>query len=46
MIVWIDPERNETDALFDLVELEGREVPGIGCGDGRARGATPTVPRT
>ncbi len=30
-----DPEGNETDALFDLVELEGREVLEIGCGDGR-----------
>jgi cyclopropane fatty-acyl-phospholipid synthase-like methyltransferase len=31
-----DPEGNETDALFDLVELEGREVLEIGCGDGSA----------
>jgi 2-polyprenyl-3-methyl-5-hydroxy-6-metoxy-1,4-benzoquinol methylase len=31
----IDLESNETDALFDLVELEGREVLEIGCGDGR-----------
>jgi 2-polyprenyl-3-methyl-5-hydroxy-6-metoxy-1,4-benzoquinol methylase len=30
-----DPEGNETDALFDLVELEGGEVLEIGCGDGR-----------
>jgi 2-polyprenyl-3-methyl-5-hydroxy-6-metoxy-1,4-benzoquinol methylase len=30
-----DPEGNETDALFDLVELEGREVLEIGSGDGR-----------
>jgi 2-polyprenyl-3-methyl-5-hydroxy-6-metoxy-1,4-benzoquinol methylase len=30
-----DPEGNETNALFDLVELEGREVLEIGCGDGR-----------
>ena len=30
-----DPEGNETDALFDLVDLEGREVLEIGCGDGR-----------
>jgi len=35
MTVRIDPEGNETDALFDLVELEGREVLEIGCGDGR-----------
>jgi 2-polyprenyl-3-methyl-5-hydroxy-6-metoxy-1,4-benzoquinol methylase len=30
-----DPEGNETDALFDLIELKGREVLEIGCGDGR-----------
>ena len=35
MSVRIDPEGNETDALFDLVELQGREVLEIGCGDGR-----------
>ena len=35
MTVRIDPEGHETDALFDLVELEGREVLEIGCGDGR-----------
>jgi 2-polyprenyl-3-methyl-5-hydroxy-6-metoxy-1,4-benzoquinol methylase len=35
MAVRIDPEGNETDALFDLVELEEREVLEIGCGDGR-----------
>ena len=35
MTVRIDPECNETDALFDLVEVEGREVLEIGCGDGR-----------
>ncbi len=35
MTVRIDPEGNETDALFDLVELEGRNVLEIGCGDGR-----------
>jgi 2-polyprenyl-3-methyl-5-hydroxy-6-metoxy-1,4-benzoquinol methylase len=33
--VRIDPERHETDALFDLIELDGREVLEIGCGDGR-----------
>jgi 2-polyprenyl-3-methyl-5-hydroxy-6-metoxy-1,4-benzoquinol methylase len=33
--VRIDPEGNETDALFDLVDVEGREVLEIGCGDGR-----------
>jgi 2-polyprenyl-3-methyl-5-hydroxy-6-metoxy-1,4-benzoquinol methylase len=35
MTVRTDPEGNETDALFDLVQLEGREVLEIGCGDGR-----------
>ena len=35
MTVRIDPEGNETDALFDLVDVEGREVLEIGCGDGR-----------
>ncbi len=35
MTLRIDPEGNETDALFDLVELDGREVLEIGCGDGR-----------
>ena len=35
MTIRIDPEGNETDALFDLVEVEGREVLEIGCGDGR-----------
>jgi 2-polyprenyl-3-methyl-5-hydroxy-6-metoxy-1,4-benzoquinol methylase len=35
MTVRIDPEGHETGALFDLVELEGREVLEIGCGDGR-----------
>jgi 2-polyprenyl-3-methyl-5-hydroxy-6-metoxy-1,4-benzoquinol methylase len=35
MTIRIDPEGNETDALFDLVDVEGREVLEIGCGDGR-----------
>jgi len=35
MTIRIDPEGDETDALSDLVELEGREVLEIGCGDGR-----------
>jgi 2-polyprenyl-3-methyl-5-hydroxy-6-metoxy-1,4-benzoquinol methylase len=35
MTVRTDPEGHETDTLFDLVELEGREVLEIGCGDGR-----------
>jgi SAM-dependent methyltransferase len=33
--IWNDPEGNETNALFDLVELDDREVLEIGCGDGR-----------
>jgi len=35
MTIRTDPEGNETDALFDLVDFEGREVLEIGCGDGR-----------
>ena len=35
MTIRIDPEGNETAALFDLVELDGREALEIGCGDGR-----------
>jgi 2-polyprenyl-3-methyl-5-hydroxy-6-metoxy-1,4-benzoquinol methylase len=35
MTVRVDPEGNETAALFDLVDVEGREVLEIGCGDGR-----------
>lgn len=35
MTIRTDPEGNETDALFELVELEGREVLEIGSGDGR-----------
>lgn len=35
MAVRIDPEGNETAALFDLVDLDGAEVVEIGCGDGR-----------
>ena len=35
MTVLIDPEGNETDALFDLVDVDGSEVLEIGCGDGR-----------
>jgi 2-polyprenyl-3-methyl-5-hydroxy-6-metoxy-1,4-benzoquinol methylase len=33
--ILVDPEGGETAALFDLVELEDREVLEIGCGDGR-----------
>lgn len=35
MTIRTDPEGNETEALFRLVELEGAEVLEIGCGDGR-----------
>jgi 2-polyprenyl-3-methyl-5-hydroxy-6-metoxy-1,4-benzoquinol methylase len=35
LTIRIDPEGNETRALFDLVEIEGRHVLEIGCGDGR-----------
>jgi 2-polyprenyl-3-methyl-5-hydroxy-6-metoxy-1,4-benzoquinol methylase len=35
MTVRTDPEGNETEALFDLVQLDEREVLEIGCGDGR-----------
>jgi 2-polyprenyl-3-methyl-5-hydroxy-6-metoxy-1,4-benzoquinol methylase len=35
MTIRTDPEGDETHALFGLVELEGREVLEIGCGDGR-----------
>jgi 2-polyprenyl-3-methyl-5-hydroxy-6-metoxy-1,4-benzoquinol methylase len=35
MSVRIDPENNETRALFDLVDFTGRRVLEIGCGNGR-----------
>lgn len=35
MTVRTDPEGNETEALFALVDLGGAEVLEIGCGDGR-----------
>ena len=35
MTVRIDPEGNETDALFALVDLKGLDVLEVGCGDGR-----------
>jgi len=35
MTIRVDPEGNETAALFDLVDVQGREVLEIGCGDGR-----------
>jgi 2-polyprenyl-3-methyl-5-hydroxy-6-metoxy-1,4-benzoquinol methylase len=35
MSIRTDPEGNETQALFELAELEGAEVLEIGSGDGR-----------
>ncbi len=35
MAVRIDPENNETRALFDTVDLGGQHVLEIGSGDGR-----------
>ena len=35
MAIRIDPENNETRALFDIVDFSGRHVLEIGCGDGR-----------
>lgn len=35
MSVRTDPEGSETEALFELVDLDGRRVLEIGCGDGR-----------
>lgn len=35
MVIRIDPENNETRALFDLVNLSGQRVLEIGSGDGR-----------
>ncbi len=35
MTIRVDPEGNETRALFDLADLGGRDVLEIGCGDGR-----------
>jgi SAM-dependent methyltransferase len=35
MTVRIDPEQNETRALFSFVDLDGRRVLEIGCGEGR-----------
>lgn len=35
MTVRTDPEGNETEALFSLVELGDTEVLEVGCGDGR-----------
>lgn len=35
MTIRVDPENNETRALFDLADLDGRLVLEVGCGDGR-----------
>ena len=35
MTVTLDPENNESSALFDLMEFEGKKVLEIGSGDGR-----------
>jgi len=35
MAIRIDPENNETRALFDMVDFSGQNVLEIGCGDGR-----------
>ena len=35
MTIRSDPENNEIRALFDLVDLSGKHVLEIGCGDGR-----------
>jgi 2-polyprenyl-3-methyl-5-hydroxy-6-metoxy-1,4-benzoquinol methylase len=35
MAIIIDPENNETRALFELANFSGQHVLEIGCGDGR-----------
>jgi len=35
MTIRVDPENNETRALFDLADFSGQRVLEIGCGDGR-----------
>ncbi|MGH2453790.1 MAG: methyltransferase domain-containing protein [bacterium] len=35
MAVRVEPEHNETRALFDLVDFTAQHVLEIGCGDGR-----------
>ena len=35
MAIKVDPEGNETRALFELTDLDGHDVLEIGCGDGR-----------
>jgi ubiquinone/menaquinone biosynthesis C-methylase UbiE len=35
MVIRVDPENNETRALFDMADFSGQHVLEIGCGDGR-----------
>jgi 2-polyprenyl-3-methyl-5-hydroxy-6-metoxy-1,4-benzoquinol methylase len=35
MIVRVDPEENESRALFHLAGIKGGEILEVGCGDGR-----------
>ena len=35
MAIRVDPENNETRALFDMADFSGQHVLEIGCGDGR-----------
>ena len=35
MMVRLDPESNETSALFEMADFEAKNVLEIGCGDGR-----------
>ena len=35
MTIRVDPENDETRALFELADFDGRQVLEIGCGDGR-----------
>ncbi len=35
LAIRVDPENNETRALFDMVNFGGQHVLEIGCGDGR-----------
>jgi len=35
MAIRVDPENNETRALFDLADFSAQRVLEIGCGDGR-----------
>ena len=35
MVIRIDPENNETLALFDMANFSGQRVLEIGCGNGR-----------